>query len=80
MIGFLLALTAINILYMRDIHALSDLSSPAWTFFRDYALIGVVLYVASIVLIAQFYAEISQSIGPGTLRNFFLGKPPYKAV
>ena len=73
-IGFLLTITAINMLYTRDMHALSDLSSPAWAFFKDYALIGVLLYVASIVVIAQFFAEFSQSIGPGTLRNFFLGK------
>jgi adenylate cyclase len=73
-IGFLLTITAINIVYVRNMRALSDLSSPAWAFFKDYALIGVVLYIASIVVIAQFYAEFSQSIGPGTLLNFFLGK------
>jgi adenylate cyclase len=32
------------------------------------------VYMASIIVIAQFYSEISDRIGPGTLRNFFLGK------
>ena len=73
-IAFLLTLTAINMVYLSDMHALSDLSSPEWAFFKDYALIGIMLYAASIVVMAQFYAEFSQSIGPGTLHNFFLGK------
>ncbi|MFD2633970.1 adenylate/guanylate cyclase domain-containing protein [Pedobacter mendelii] len=32
------------------------------------------LYIASIIIITQFYAEFNDSIGPGTLSNFFLGK------
>jgi adenylate cyclase len=46
----------------------------AWAFFSDYSLIGIVVYTAFIILITQFYAEVSESIGPGILSNFFLGK------
>lgn len=70
----LIILTLINMLYDGDKRSLEDLSSPAWAFFTHYALMGVILYMASIVVIAQFYAEFSESIGQGTLRNFFLGK------
>jgi len=71
---FLIIITLINMLYNEDRRSLENLSSPAWAFFTDYALMGVMLYISSIVVISQFYAEFSDSIGQGTLRNFFLGK------
>lgn len=37
-------------------------------------MIGIMLYIAAIIVITQFYSEFSDSIGPGTLSNFFLGK------
>ncbi|PZR07142.1 MAG: adenylate/guanylate cyclase domain-containing protein [Flavobacterium psychrophilum] len=73
-IAFLIIITIINMLYNEDKRSLTDLSSPSWAFFTDYGLMGVVLYMASIVVIAQFYAEFSDSIGQGTLHNFFMGK------
>jgi adenylate cyclase len=73
-IVFLIIITFINTLYTLDIHSLSNLVSPAWAFFTDYAVIGIILYVASIIVITQLYAEFSQSIGVGTISNFFLGK------
>ncbi|WP_162390615.1 adenylate/guanylate cyclase domain-containing protein [Spirosoma endbachense] len=73
--AFLITLVLINALTMPEEHSFKNLSSPAWAFFTDYAaVIGIMVYMASIVVIAQFYAEISDTIGPGTLRNFFLGK------
>ncbi|TDQ08322.1 adenylate/guanylate cyclase domain-containing protein [Pedobacter metabolipauper] len=71
---FLIIITVINMLYNKDNYSLENLSSPAWAFFTDYALMGIMLYIASIIVISQLYAEFSESIGTGTLRNFFLGK------
>ena len=45
-----------------------------WTFFFTYTFLSVVLYVASIILVTQFYAEVSENVGLGVLRNFFTGK------
>jgi adenylate cyclase len=72
--GFLIIIILINALNTSSGRSPEDLTAPALAFFTDYAFIGLVLYIASIVVIAQFYAEFSQSIGPGTLSNFFLGK------
>ena len=36
--------------------------------------------MASIVVITQFYSETSDSIGPGALSNFFLGKYHHPVV
>lgn len=43
-------------------------------FFASYAFWGVVLYMAAIIVLSQFYAEVSESIGQGVLANFFTGK------
>jgi adenylate cyclase len=71
---FLLAITLINTLYTDNGTTNGSLLSPAWAFFTDYAVIGVMLYMATVIVITQFYAEFSQSIGAETLSNFFLGK------
>ena len=73
-IVFLIILTFTNALYTYDVHSFKRLASPAWAFFTDYAAIGIIVYIAAIIVITQFYAEFTQSIGPGTLSNFFLGK------
>jgi len=73
-IVFLVIITFINTLYTYNIYSIKSLTSPAWAFFTDYAVIGIMVYIASIVVITQLYAEFSQSIGIGTLNNFFLGK------
>jgi adenylate cyclase len=71
---FLLTITLINALITHAEHSFENLLSPVWAFFTDYAVIGIMLYIALIVVITQFYAEFSQSMGAGTLNNFFLGK------
>ncbi|MCF0065568.1 hypothetical protein MUK70_10830 [Dyadobacter chenwenxiniae] len=68
---FLVIITVINTAYTYNVYSLKNLVSPAWAFFTDYALIGIMVYIASIIVITQFYAEFSQSIGVGTLSNFF---------
>ncbi|MCF2505358.1 adenylate/guanylate cyclase domain-containing protein [Dyadobacter sp. CY107] len=70
-LAFTLLMNALN---MPSEHSFRNLVSPVWAFFTDYAAVGLVLYIASIILVTQFYAEFSQSLGPGTLSNFFLGK------
>ena len=72
-IVFLFVLVLSNALYTNSEYSFENLLSPARAFFTDYAVIGLILYIASIIVITQFYAEFSQSIGPGTLSNFFLG-------
>jgi adenylate cyclase len=73
-IAFLITIVLINALTTPEEHSSKNLASPAWAFLTDYAVIGIMVYLASIVVITQFYSEISERIGPGTLRNFFLGK------
>jgi len=72
-ICFLVFITLINTLNTYNVHSLKKLVSPAWAFFTDYAVIGIMVYIASIIVITQFYAEFRESIGLGTLNNFFLG-------
>jgi adenylate cyclase len=72
-VSFLIIIMLINALNAQEQHSFQNLSSPAWAFLTDYAVISTLLYIASIVVITQFYAEFSQSIGSGTLSNFFLG-------
>jgi adenylate cyclase len=46
----------------------------AWAFFLDYAFLSVGLYMAAVIVISQFYSEVSENIGLGVLNNFFTGK------
>ena len=71
---FLVTIVSINVLVAHDYQSFKSLSSPAWAFFTNYSIIGILLYIATIVVIAQFYTEFRESIGLGTLNNFFLGK------
>lgn len=48
--------------------------NTAWIFFTNYSMLSVTIYIASIILVTQFYTEVSASIGHAALRNFFLGK------
>ena len=50
-----------------------------WAFFTDYSFLGILTYITSIILITQFYTEVSESMGTSLLSNFFLGKY-YKPV
>ena len=71
---FLVIITFINTLYTLSVDSIKSLVSPAWSFFTDYAVVGIMVYIAAIIVITQLYAEFSQSIGVGALSNFFLGK------
>jgi len=74
LIIFLLIITFVNSLFVHDEGFFNTLSAPAWTFFTSYSMFGILLYIASVVIITQFYAEFRESMGLDTLNNFFLGK------
>ena len=70
---FLAITVLINALYSQRELSFENLITPARAFFTTYSVIGLMVYLASVIVITQFYTEFSQSIGPGTLSNFFLG-------
>ncbi len=71
---FLVVTLLMNAINTHSEHSFENLILPAWAFFTGFDAVGLILYIASIIVITQLYAEFSQSIGPGTLSNFFLGK------
>jgi adenylate cyclase len=71
---FLVFTLLMNALYTHREHSFENLVSPAWAFFTGFDAVGLMLYMALVIFITQFYSEFSMSIGPGTLSNFFLGK------
>ncbi|MEO6069122.1 MAG: adenylate/guanylate cyclase domain-containing protein [Chitinophagaceae bacterium] len=50
-----------------------------WISFHTYSFWSIEIYIAGIIVISQFYTEVSESIGLGVLPNFFTGKY-YKPV
>ena len=46
----------------------------ALDFFTSFAFASVGIYIASILIVTQFYNEVSESIGRNVLSNFFTGK------
>jgi adenylate cyclase len=46
----------------------------ARAFFFSYAFLSVVLYMTAIIIVSQFYTEVSENIGLGVLNNFLTGK------
>ena len=45
-----------------------------WAFFFTYAFLSIILYVAAITVVLQFYTEVSESVSLSVLQNFFTGK------
>jgi len=73
----LLFLTITLIITANDVPAAitsKSFWSSALAFFTDYSMLSVTLYIASIIVVTQFYTEVSESMGPGVLSNFFIGK------
>jgi adenylate cyclase len=70
---FLAVIVLSNALTAPKEQSFNKLSSPTWSFFTNLSIFGVLLYIACVVVITQFYAEFRESIGLGTLNNFFLG-------
>ncbi|RPD41487.1 adenylate/guanylate cyclase domain-containing protein [Chitinophaga barathri] len=51
-----------------------DVWNNTRAFFFDYAFLSVSLYMASVILVSQFYAEVSENIGQVVLINLLKGK------
>ena len=45
-----------------------------WAFLMSYAFLSILVYISSIIIVTQFYNEVSENIGRGVLLNFFTGK------
>ena len=72
---FLIAHTVINsCIEMRTTIFNKQVWENSWTFFSNYAFFSVGVYIAAIILISQFYAEVSENIGQVVLFNFFTGR------
>lgn len=48
-------------------------------FFSSFSVISVIVYIAAIIVVTQFYTEVSENLGHNVLNNFFTGKY-YKPV
>jgi adenylate cyclase len=72
---FLVILTAIaNSVELKAAFFNKHVWDNVGAFFFDFAFISVGVYMAAIIIISQFYAEVSENIGQGVLANFFTGK------
>ncbi|MFT3910624.1 MAG: adenylate/guanylate cyclase domain-containing protein [Ferruginibacter sp.] len=45
-----------------------------WAFMSNYSFLSVIIYMAAIIVVSLFYAEVSDSMGQEVLLNFFTGK------
>jgi adenylate cyclase len=43
-------------------------------FVMSYSFISIEVYIGAIIVVTQFYTEVSEKIGHGVLNNFFTGK------
>src|SRR4030095_3665841 len=72
---FLIILTAIaGSIQLQTAFFDTRVWNNVWAFFSDFAFLSVVMYMAAVIVISQFYAEVSENIGHGVLNNFFTGK------
>jgi adenylate cyclase len=72
---FLIGLSALsNVLELHQ----SIFNVQVWknvlVFVSSYAFLSVGIFMSAIIVITQFYTEVSYSLGQGVLHNFFLGK------
>lgn len=75
MISFLLAITIIsNSNELQKGLLDKQVWNNVWIFFSNFAFWSVLLYVAVMIVITLFYAEVSDNLGLGVLNNFFTGK------
>ena len=74
-VSFLLAITSIaNSIELNSGLFNKDVWGNVFAFVSDYAFWSVVMYMAAIILVTQFYNEVKEKIGQGVLYNFFTGK------
>jgi len=74
-LSFLIVLTAIaNSIELQTAVFNKQVWDNVWAFFFDHAFLSVTVYMAAIIIVSQFYTEMSENIGLGVLANFFTGK------
>lgn len=74
-VSFLLSLTAVANAHELQKPVFNKLVwDNVWAFFFDYAFLSVMIYMATIIVVSQFYTEVSENIGLAVLANFFTGK------
>ena len=74
-VSFLLIITSIaNSIELKSGIFNKDVWTNVWAFASDFAFWSVTSYMAAIILITQFYNEVSENIGQSVLHNFFTGK------
>jgi adenylate cyclase len=72
---FLVMLTAVaNFFELSTGFFSSEVWDVVWAFVFTYTFLSVLLYVAAIIFVSQFYVEVSENVGVGVLQNFFTGK------
>jgi class 3 adenylate cyclase len=71
---FLFILTAIvNAIELQTGFFHNRVWKNVFSFFTSYAFFSVSLYMAAIIIVSQFYNEVSENLGQGVLNNFFMG-------
>ena len=74
-LSFLIILTVIaNSIELQTAAFNKQVWENVWVFFSSYAFFSVVVYMATIIVVSQFYMEVSENIGQRVLANFFTGK------
>jgi class 3 adenylate cyclase len=74
-ISFLLVLTVTaNSIELQTGIFNTQVWDNVWLFISNYAFWSVVLYIAAMIIVSQFYTEVSENMGHSVLINFFTGK------
>lgn len=74
-VSFLLIVTMVaNAVELRTSIISRQVWEYAWAFISNYAFLSVGLYMAAVIVVSQFYTEVSENIGLGVLNNFFTGR------
>jgi len=72
---FLLLLTVFaNIFELKTSFLDKVIWRNTWLFLTNYSFVSVAVYMATIIFITQFYAEVSENMGQAVLSHFFTGK------
>ncbi|MEO5685121.1 MAG: adenylate/guanylate cyclase domain-containing protein [Chitinophagaceae bacterium] len=73
--SFLVLLTiAANAIELQASFFNSQVLRNARAFSSSYAFLSIIIYMAAIIVVTQFYTELSVNLGQGVLANFFTGK------
>jgi len=72
---FLILISAIMNSYRLDASIFdTEVIQTMFLFFYNFVFLSIVLYIATVIGITLFVYEISENIGQGVLKNFFIGK------